>query len=492
MAFSVRLPQSEYRLLCILFVAFLLTRLPLLGYMPLVKDEAVYAIMVEEQADHLTLVPTFLGYPVNWKPLVFFWAYSQSVHLPIPLPLEASYRVPSLVFSLLAIPVLYRTMRNLGSTQPLAFFTTLVFLISMPSINPSVSLLTDSLNFLLISSSLWLYTEPKLGRWRFIAAGALSFAAFFTKLVIAFMIPILALAYFYFNERRTLKSPLLILSLLFVPAAYLANMALLDSMGMGGDAYSAAFGGHVAVWEQLWRQMGILIGSVTVFMLGAGIWFALSIVGLITHWRREKFMACWFAMVIFPLLTGTYMIWYYLPVMPAISYFAVLLLIRWDGLDKMDKFFAIFFSAMLLLTTAMVAYVYIINHEFYIAEKEAGLLIAGHENVSIVGVYAPTIVATKELTELREGGRMLDFGWVVSSGTFSEDEVRSFAMDYWSDEYPAVQGDFNGFFSNFTTYRKDTNITDFDYLVITGEYPVSPPGSALIYNRSNITIYRIG
>jgi hypothetical protein len=487
MAIRLQLPQSETRLVIMLIVLFLLSRLPLLGYMPLVKDEAIYAMMIEEQADHPTLMPTFLGYPVSWKPPLFFWAYSLVPALP--LPLEAGYRVPSLILSLITIPILFRTLRNMGASKPLSFLTLLIFTFSLPSVNPSVSLLTDALNFFFIASSLWLYTEPKFGPWRFILAGMLSFAAFFTKLVIAFMVPVLAFAYFYLNDRRTVKTLPFLISLIFVPAAYLANMALLSSAGMKADIYSSAVEAATPFW-QIETQLRVFTGSATIFMIGAGIWFALSILGLMKHWKREKFMACWYAMIIFPLITGTFMVWYYLPVMPAVAYFAALILIRWDGGDKTDLFFMLFFSVALMLSISMIAYEYKTVYDLYGDEKEAGLILAGKENVAIVGIYAPTIVATKALTELRASGSILDFGWVVVPRRMDGEVVRTFTGDYWSDKYPLSQGTQDGFFADL--FRKDTNITKFDYVVVTGDFAFSPPGSALIYNKSNITIYRVG
>ena len=62
--------------LAVLVVFYLITRLPVLDYLPLVQDEALYSIMIEEQRESLTLVPTFLGYEVSWKMAPFFWIYS--------------------------------------------------------------------------------------------------------------------------------------------------------------------------------------------------------------------------------------------------------------------------------------------------------------------------------------------------------------------------------------------------------------------------------
>jgi len=446
--------------------------------------------MIEEQASHPTLMPTFFGNPVSWKPPLFFWAYSIFTRLPLslPIPMEVAYRIPSLMLSFITIPVLFRTFRNIGASKALSFFTLTIFIVSLPSINPSVSVLTDALNFFFISLSFWLYTEPKLGSWRFIAAGALSFAAFFTKLVIALMIPALALAYFHFNDKRVMKNALFALSLLSVPAAYAANMWLLHDAGLRADLYSGAFQAATP-FMQFDKQIATFMGSTAIFLIGAGLWFALSIFGLIKHWRTEKFMACWYAMVLFPILTGNFMVWYYLPVMPAIAYFAALILLRWDGGDKADAFFMLFFLTALLVTVSMIIYDYHETYGMYSAEKGAGLLLAGRENVAIVGLYSPTIIATKALTELRTGGSMLDFGWIVAPRKTDALVVQEFAEDYWSDRYPVPQGNQNEFFSEL--YRKDTNITKFDYVAVAGNYAFSHNGT-VIYNQSNITIYRMG
>jgi hypothetical protein len=492
MAFSIPFPEREWRLVAALAIIFLLTHLPFLCYMPLVKDEAIYAMMLEEQARNPTLVPTFLGNPVNWKPPLFFWAYAAFTRplLSAPaIPLEAAYRLPSLAFSLLTIPVLFRTLRNIGASSALASLAMLIFIVSLPSINPSVSLLTDAMNFFFIALSLWLYTEPRLGPWRFVAAGALSFTAYFIKLAVAFMVPLLAILHAVLNDRRLLGNVLFLLSLISVPAAYVLNLQLLAAGGLKSDLYSSAFMNATPFMPHLEDMLTVIMGSSAVFLMGAGIWFALSVAGVVMHWRSENFMAAWYALTILPFLSGAFMVWYYLPVMPAVAYFAAMALLRWDGRDRADAFFMIFLAAALVISMAMILYDFQTSYEVYHGEKEAGLMLAGKENVAVVGYFAPTFVATKALTEMRADGRMLDFGWVVVPKKEGSGPVQEFAQDYHSELYDASPGDPNVYFSEL--YRKETNITVFDYIVVASSRPILLNGT-VIYNQSSIVVYYMG
>jgi hypothetical protein len=490
-SYSFRLPQKESRLLLVLAAVYFITRLPLLNYLPLVKDEAIYAMMIREQAAHPTIIPTFLGYAVSWKPAPFFWVYSAFSGLP--LPFELLFRLPSFIFGLLTIPILYRLLSNCGASRNIAFFSTLIFLLSMASIYPDAALLTDSLNFLLVSGSLLLYTEKKLGRKRFVAAAALAFAAFFAKLVIALMIPVLAVAYFLFNERKTLMDPVFLLSLLAVPAAFLVHYSILDSAGLARELFLSDIGGHIFNPEGFQEQVNAFAGSVGMFILGSGLWFALSLFGLRDHWKSNPFMSFWYLLTVFPLLSGNFMIWYYLPVMPAIAYFASMILIKWDGKDKLDAFFAFFFCSAAIISLGLVALVYVTLYDTYAPEREAGLFLAGKADAAIIGMYSPGIIAYKTLSEDRNGS-VLDVGWVTGSREISGEEIGEYISDYHSDRYPVTDGSFSAFFTVKRNYRKDTNITSFRYIAISGLYDGTAPGGTLVYNHTNpdIRIYEAG
>jgi hypothetical protein len=488
--FSLRLPKTDRGCLLALVLIYLITRLALLSFLPLVLDESVYALMAQEQLHNPTLVPTFLGYAVSWKPAPVFWIYGAfSGLLSGLLPLEAVYRLPSLLFGLLSIPPLYFTLRNAGSSTASAFLTVLVFLFSFISLYPQDAFLTDSLLFLLVCASLWLYTEKRLPAWRFIAAGALAFAAFFVKLVVAFMIPVLAAAYFYAQRRETLRHPLFMISLLAVPLAFLLNLAILSQFGLAGQLYVSDIGGHLFSPQGIIGQAGFLTGSLYTLILSAGIWFALSLFGFWKFWKSEPFMAAWYVLLVFPLLSGFFMPWYFLPVLPAMSYFAAAALLRWDGKEKPDLFFFYFLSVTLAISILSIALLYHGLSAAYTPQKDAGMLLAGRENVLVLGTYSPGIVAYKMLEEQRTSGHSLDLGWIVSNDNLSRQDVLEYLSDYHSMKYPVVDGSFSAIFTSNATVRKDSNLTSFDYVALVGSPGMELPGFSVIYNESDVTVY---
>ncbi|MBU0532571.1 glycosyltransferase family 39 protein [Candidatus Micrarchaeota archaeon] len=475
--FSLKLPQKESNLLLLLLVVYLLTRIPLLFYLPFVQDEALYAIMIEEQKDGFTLIPTFLNYQVSWKPPLFFWVYSIFPELPIQL--EANYRFPSFLFGFLSIPFLYYFFRNCNISKNLSFFSVLIFLCSFITMYGQTAILTDSMLFFLICASLFVYSEENLGDWRFLLAGLLAFAAFFVKLVIAFMIPILAIAYFY-DKRKTLKKPLFLLSLLAVPLAFLLNYILFADLAT--EFYEGNILSHLLHPTGLLGQVANFVGAFNIFLEGAIIWFALSLFGLWKHWKENKVMTCWFALSIFPLLTGFFMAWYFLPIMPAVTYFAGMALLKWDGKERIDTFFALFFGATLLISLyGAFFFTYVSYHDAFTPQKEAGLLISGKENVAIIGTYTPGVLAYKMLSEKKSLGAPLDVGWILYVD-INQSYVSDFAVDYYSDKYNVVDGSFSGIFTSPGIYRKDTNISSFDYIVVVGPYMLEE--YELLYNSS--------
>lgn len=480
--------EDERRSLLFLAAIYLALRLPVLLAMPLVQDESIYAIMAEEQAAHPTLVPTFLGYPVSWKPAPFFWLLSAASLLP--LPLEASYRVFSLVAGLATLLCLQRIFSNCGMDKAISFLTLLIFTISFISINPDTSILLDSLNFLLASLSILSYTEKGLGRWRFIAAALFAFSAFFVKLVVAFMIPVLAAAYFWQKDRKILKDPLFLLSLLAVPLAMAIHAMALGQAGLLGEFLAGNIGGHTAGEAGLLGQAALVRSALMALILsGAFIWFAFSLTGFAKNWKSSPFMSAWYALTIFPLLSAAYLPWYYLPVMPAISYFAVLSLALDSGKRKTDRFFKAFFSILVIITLAMTLIAYSTFGEYF-EHRELGALLSGKENVLIIGQYRPGIVAYKILPEMRSG-KPLDFGWIVIPERMGNGEIPRFVKDYHDDSSPVVDGSFGSFFSVKEIFRKDTNITKFEYVAVGGPADITLDGYELVGNWSDASLYRL-
>jgi 4-amino-4-deoxy-L-arabinose transferase-like glycosyltransferase len=454
--------------------------------MPLAQDEAVYSIMIAEQQAHPTLIPTFLGHPVGWKPPLFFWAYAAFPRLP--LPLEASLRLPSLLFGLASIPLLYSFMRNTGCSKNVTFLSGIIFMSSFLSSYPQTALLLDSMLFFLICGSLYAYSSEKSGRWRFLAAGALAFAAFFTKMAVAFIIPVLAIAYFYTKRRETLREPLFLLSLLAVPLAAVLNFGLFQGAALGDELYGAYTIGQLVSANGLIGQLEAFGGSFLLFLPAAGIWFMLSLAGLARHYKDNPMMACWYLFLAFPLMSSAYKPWYFLAVMPPIAYFAAMALLMWKGKERADALFAFAFAATLLGSAALSVMIYPPLYDAYVPQREAGLLLSGKENVLVVGAFAPGIIAYKMLPEAANG-TIKDMGWAILPQNASDAVAAEFIRDYYTAKYPVVDGSFTSMYGAWdSAYRKDTSIARFDYIAVVEKNAV-PEGGRIIYNKNNITVF---
>jgi hypothetical protein len=143
------------------------------------------------------------------------------------------------------------------------------------------------------------------------------------------------------------------------------------------------------------------------------------------------------------------------------------------------------------MSLGLIGALYVYLHDDYTVEKEAGLLLSGKDNALVMGRYTPGILAYKMLTEIRETGKPLDVGWITAPFPPPQERVEEYLRNYTSDKYPIVQGSFSSLFTSNNTIRKDSNITDFEYLAIAGNYTLNIPGSTLIYNRSDILIYQV-
>ncbi|MFH1685462.1 MAG: glycosyltransferase family 39 protein [Candidatus Micrarchaeota archaeon] len=482
---TILLPKKDYVLILFLAIAYLLIRVPFLEYLPLVQDEAPYSLVISEMADSPGLTPTFFGYPVSWKPPLFHIVYS--LFSKLPLSIELVSRLPSLLFGLFSLVPLFYLLQNAGCSRNIAFFSTLIFLFSFVSHYPQTALLADSLAFFLIVTSLFFYTDKTYGNWKFLAAGIFVFAAFFVKSVLVFMVPLLAVV-FYLNQKDVLKNPIFIISLIAAPLALMLHFMLLDSVGLAEELYFTEMKFHLSAKDGFLESAYQILGSISTLLVGAGFWLALSFIGFWKNWRENKFMTVWYLLTGIALLGGHFMPWYFLPVFPAIAYFSSLTLIKHDGKERIDTFFAIFLALTIIATIIPPLMWYDYLYSFKHAEKEAGLLVSGKENVLIIGGYRPGVISYKVLTEKRNG-QNLDFGWILDPGdTLSDDVILEHIGDYYLDEYDVIDGSFSSMFLDHSVaYRKDTNVSDFDYIVLLNRG--IPLDGELIYNNSGISVY---
>ncbi len=490
MAFE--LPKNS-TLIILLISIYLVTRLPLLNFLPFVQDEGIYAIMINEQVVHHTIIPTFLDYPVGWKPILFFWVYSLFSQLPSILPLEVAYRLPSFIFGLLSVVPLFLLLKGV-SNRTYAFFSTVIFLVSLPSVYSNDALLTDSLFFFLTICSIYLYTEhpPKrIENWRFAAGGFLAVAAFFTKHILAFMIPLLIIIYFFNKKKEIFKQPIFLLSLTLVPLCFLLNLYLIAGAGLS-ESYFTEFTLHL-ITTKASNQFEMFIGSVSSFLQTNAIWFSLSLFGFWKYRKENLFMSVWYILTIFPLLSGYFMIWYYLPVMPAIAYFAALFLIKPDGKERIDFFFSIFLAITLILSLVAILYFYSGVYTNFIEQKSAGLILVGKQNTLIIGNYQPGLIAYKMLNEKLQYGHASDFGWILNHNGTSAQMEKDFIENYHNKKYQTLDSSFKNLFNDLeSTFRKDSNLTAPDYVAILGDEPEKPyNNSETVYHVKTVAIYKI-
>lgn len=471
--------------LLFLTAAFLITRLPHLGFLPFVQDEAVYALMVGEQQDHMTLVPTLFGYPVSWKMAPFFWLYAFLGPVFSPLGIEAGFRFPSLIFGLLSLIPLFLILKHF-SDDSAAFLSSIFYIASFVSIYPDSSLLIDSPAFLLILLSLYCY----IVRGNPLAGGLLAAAAFTFKLVTSFMSPILAAGFFLLSGKKDLLSDRLFLASLTLPLlAAVLNYVLLSPFGGGDQVY----------FEELLPR---LISSGTGLDIGTRFWlslntlgyslgpvFLLSIIGFLKSARRNQFMSLWYALILLPFLAGTQYPWYYLPVLPAVCFFASNAV--YDGSKTVrQNAGGLAVAAAVCAASLFLAWgAFLALHSLHYPEKAAGEALAGRENVLIIGHFRPGVLAYKGVLERQTLGHPLDFGYILGPSSFGGEDAAAFVRDYHTGIVPAANGSFSGMYTSGGIFRKDTNISSFDYLALCGDLGFKLNGPDTLVQAGDITVY---
>jgi len=473
--------------LILLTIFYLLVRLPLLSHLPFVQDEAVYAVMIEEQRDAPTLVPTFLDHPISWKMAPFFWSYSFLTSFTGWAGLEASYRLPSLIFGFLSIFPLYHLVRHYSDDNR-ALLSCLLFLSSFVSVYPNTTLLIDSSAFLLILLSLYFYLikdDP-------IKGGAIAAVAFTFKLVTAFICPLLAaLALLLSGKKENLMDKRFLISVALPMLAAVINYTILSPFGGGGQVYFEELLPRImASGSGALDPIAKLFASFDTLAYSMGPIFIVSLFGLAKHWRAQPLLAGWYALIVLPFVAGASYPWYYLPVLPAVCAFAAMAL--YDPLkDWKGNFDRLAVAALVILVSLhLVLGAYSLLYAMHSPEKEAGLAIAGKENVLILGQFNPGIFAYKEVVERRTLGKALDYGLIIGPPSFGGEEGADFVNDYHNDKHQTEDGSFSAIYTSSSIFRKDTNITRFDYLVLSGDLGFLLRAPAL-YEADDIIVYNI-
>ncbi len=472
--------------LAILAAVFLATRLPLLAQLPLVLDEAVYSIMVEEQRESFTLVPTFLHYPVSWKMAPFFWLYAVLSGPTQGLGLEIPYRLPSLLFGLLCIIPLYLILKHL-SDGTTAFLSSAVFLFPFVSVYPSTALIIDSPAMLLILLSIHSYIVRDKPLWGgFFAALAFSF-----KLVTAFISPLLAFAYLLINGKAgKALNPAFLIALSMPISMALTNYVLLSPFDGGGQVYFDELLPRLLTSGADMDPMYRISRSADTLAYSMGPVFILGAYGLARCWKSHPFMSFWFSLAALPFLAATMYPWYYLPVLPAIAFFAVAGVRDAQKRPEKDYKAIIALGLACALSLALVYGAYSALGRLHNPEKEVGLALAGKENALIIGHFKPGLLAYKEISERRSLGGPLDYGLVIGPSSFGGEAAAAFIRDYRTSEIPAEGGSFSGIYTLRAVFRKDTGIRSFDYLALAGDLGFELDGPEVLAQSGDIVAYR--
>ncbi len=480
------------RIFVLLLLAFLIPRLVFMEFIPMKLDECLYAIMIEEQISQPTLVPTFLGYEVGWKPPLFFWYAGIFALFLKPLEflsLEAVYRLPNIIVGFVNLVLVYLIIKHITKDRDIALVSSFVYALMPLTVYVDASVLTDTLCLTFILASVYSYLVSSKNERMLLLAGAFTFLAFFTKQINALVAPVVAIAYYYQHDQKMLKKPLFLISLLAVPLAFLLNYFTYADYEQAGvvflDLIEDKVLGHLSDFGYLY------LSSSSLFSLVA-VWFVLSLIGFAKNWKAEMALSVWYVLTVFAFIGGSGMPWYFMPVILPIVYFSTLVLVKDEkGRKKLDTFFLIGISIFLIASIMIGGELFYVIKNKYDGQKAVGEFLAFKENVLIIGGYAPGTFSYKMLEEKRVAGESLDFGLVLLTKSWLNNETAEiFIEDYHGPQLPEIMdGNFGRMFFEEHVYRKDTNIRSFDYVVIVGLPDLEVNGSPVL-EKSGIRVYR--
>ncbi|MFA6530984.1 MAG: glycosyltransferase family 39 protein [Candidatus Micrarchaeia archaeon] len=495
--------RAEILFIAIMVVLYFVLRLPFLTTLPLMKDEVLYSLMVEEQISHPTIAPTLFGYDMPWKPPVFFWVYGamigllKEVGLAGGMPIEAIYRYPSLLFGAINLLLVYFLMKKMIGNTAILFLSTFVYNVILLNIYLSNTALIDTLTLTFVYGAILCYLHSNRSKWLYLAAWILVVLAFITKLFLALVAPAVAVAYFLFADKKRLLDWKFLASLTApIVGALLFYLIFSDASIQSGVYGSDIFG---KIGETLTYAQRLGQSFYTLFMT-TNVWFAMGIFGAVKYWKTNRAMAIWLLFIIFPLLAAPLMPWHFAMILPPLAYFSACVFAYDKTRVKIDTFTIMIILAMFMVSLVFITSFYWGYAETYSYEKQAGDLLVFKSNVLVIGEYAPTIIAEKALTEQKLNGKYDDFGWIFLIKNDNETEnnsavVERLIKDYWADPKTGLKiynGDFSRMFWGEGIFRKNTGIEKFDYVVVTGtEYANVLVNGTQIYNRANIAIYAL-
>ncbi|MFH1785020.1 MAG: hypothetical protein ABH842_01195 [Candidatus Micrarchaeota archaeon] len=481
------LDKLDYKkmLLVITFV-YLIIRVPIIDYVPFVQDEAFYSVMIEEQIENPTLIVTLFDYPVGWKPPLFFWISGFFVQFlrDLPIPIEAVYRLPNLLFGLMNAILVFFIFEKFTKRKDEAFLMALAYVTLGLNIHTELRVLTDTLCGTFIFAGVLAYINGLKDEKLFVLGGIFTFLAYFVKQTNAATVPIVAVAYLFQNDKKKIMAPIFLLSLLAFPMAMMAEGTITTSEPVSMTNYVA----KNLIIEKLTIEN--IIGSIIGIFPLTVAWCILAMFGFVKSWKENLAITVWFILGIFPLIASTLMPFYFYPIIPPLVYLGVKYLSMENGKIKLDKFFYYVFSVVIILSFVVGFFAHLSYEEKFSPQKNAGEFLVGKENVLIIGTYMPDVAAYKMLEEKRETGSWLDYGLITMLRNTSEEEYYIFIQNYSENHSYVIDSNFAGAFTIPAIYRKDTNITKFDYIAILGDTEIYIDGN-VVFEDKRVIVYHL-
>jgi len=489
---QISLLSTDRSKLFFLVVLAFFARIWLIYYLPLIKDEILYAENIHSQISAPSFGLHFLGQLATWKPPLFFLVYAPLVALLqyLPIGFEAVYRLPTVLFGMINILLVYRFLRNISEDKNIAFYTSLIYSMVFLTVYVDSTVLIDTFNLTLILCALCLYTQSSKGSWKYLLAGAVTMLAFFTKLWFAMLVPVLALAFMYRERRKDLFDSNFLVSLLALPLA-----AILYFVWSSGTSAQ-----DVTPFQVLYDRVFVdglsanqLLGALHGFFMPANIWIGVGLFGFFRFWKDKPVMTVWAVVSLIPLIAGYCLPWYSLPAMVPLAYFSCLLLLKFDRSVKPDAFFIIVLTILIVAGYMLGFFIWEkYLYDKYEGSREAGTMLAFKDNIAIIGKWDPTLAGYKFLNERRSRGDYLDFGWIVLG-----DSSLNISLQMIADNYQSMGNFDNNFMCLYMNtsslscnYRRTSNVTRPEYVAVVGYENQTLIGFEILFNKSDIKIFK--
>lgn len=491
---NLPLPRTHAQWLALVLIFYFLLRLPFIATLPLLRDENLYALMADEMAAHPSITAHLFSQELNWRPALPFFvlaAFSQPLsHLP--LPIEAAYRLPSVLFGAACVLLVYAFINELYKNADFALASAAIFAFNPLVIYVNNTALVDSLLLFFMLLCLLCYVRGMRNPKYFLAAGCFAFFAFMVKTVVAFLLPPLAIALIFLHCPKMLGNRFFLLSLLAIPLAVCAYYFTFQDKQLFFDDFAhnamqkLPSGGELSIPSLINRAWG----SLWLFFAFCIVWLGFYASGMLLYWRKHVFLLFWCLFIVFAISGGAGMPWYYLPIMPPLCAFAALPILAGQ---KADKFTFLALSLLLCASAALSTYFYVQNaFGFSIQwEKQAGIYLQGKNNTLLIGDYAAGTLFYK----LHFENPRTTFCWLNlnSSQNSTPYLVRSAIYDYGSLSQPQAYTRLADFFWEQRDFKLQCNVPQkFDYVAavnINESIFSSMPQYKKLAQFQNLTVY---